>query len=91
MGAPQIMIFLPSGRDYWPLLHEIAGSLSLTIDAMPGGPFASSAQRVGAEHVLVEFDADSTEITDEMRGEWEKPSQEYKSILQECGSCIIVH
>lgn len=91
MSATQITVFLPVGRSYEDLLHNIASVLSLNIETVPTGfPFAFSAQRVDAEQLLIEYDADAIAISDEI-GQWEKPSQEYKLLLQECTSCINVH
>ncbi len=93
MSAPEIAVFLPVGRNYEQLLHDIASTLLLNIDTLPPDfPFAFSAQRVGAEHLLllIEYDADAIAIAEEMR-QWEKPSQEYKLLLQGCASCINIH
>jgi hypothetical protein len=88
MSAPQITVFLPKGLTYEQMLYNAASTLHLNIDALPPGfPYAFSAQQVGAEHFLIAYDAEATDIIDEMR-QWEKPSQEYKLLLQGCGACI---
>jgi len=91
MSAPEITVFLPIGRDYEQLLYSIAKTLSLSIDTLPSdSSFAFAAQQLGAEYFLIEYDADACAIVDEMQ-QWEKPSQEYKSLLRGCKSCIIIH
>ena len=91
MSAPMVTVFLPIGLDYYPLLRNIADGLRLNVDVLPPDfPFAFSAQRIGEDHLLVEYDADSTDTTSEIQ-QWEKPSREYKLLLRGCGSCINIH
>jgi hypothetical protein len=91
MSAPQVTVFLPSGRSYMQLLDDISDALLLNIDELPPDfPFEFTAQRIGQEYLLIEYAADASEVIDEML-QWEKPSQEYKLLLKDCISCINIH
>jgi hypothetical protein len=84
MSAPQVTVFLPSGRSYMQLLDDISDALLLNIDKLPPDfPFEFTAQRIGQEYLLIEYAADASEVIDEML-QWEKPSQEYKLLLKDC-------
>ncbi|VTS06200.1 hypothetical protein [Tuwongella immobilis] len=91
MSAPMVTVFLPGYQDHAPLLRTVIDALRLNVDDLPPDfPFAWSAQRRGEDDLLVQYDADSTDTTREMQ-QWEKPSQDFKWLLQGCRSCIHVH
>ncbi len=91
MSASIVTVFLPVGGSYDSLMQSIVDELHLKRDELPSDfPFGFTAQRIGEDHLLVQYDADSTDITREME-QWEKPSQDFKLLLQGCGSSINIH
>lgn len=91
MSAPLITVFLPIEESHSALLQKICKDMVLSIDVLPPDfPFTFSAQRIGGEYFLIEYDVDAGDIISELM-QWEKISEEYRLLLCGCKSCINIH
>jgi hypothetical protein len=87
-----IAVFLPECVNKDAVLGRVVEELSLSVDHVPeGSPFEFSAQlRDQGAYLLIEYDSNVAEIVSEM-SEWQMPTKEYKLLLTNCRSSIIIH
>lgn len=94
MAAKELSIFLPKELDIKNLLQDIVNSLSLSTIDIPADKKLSyqflARKGEGIDLLEVEY-SESVSSTIAELSEWEKPSQKYKEILNNCESLIIVY
>ncbi|MBI3729036.1 MAG: hypothetical protein HY254_11995 [Burkholderiales bacterium] len=92
MAAKQITVFFPPRVDKELILANLVKSLSLEIDRLPDDfPYEFSAQRGrGPSYVLIEYQGNDRGEIEEL-SQWERPSENYKQLLLQCESTILLH
>ncbi|MFZ6873877.1 hypothetical protein ACO0LF_17615 [Undibacterium sp. Di27W] len=92
MAAKQITVFFPLSVDKDRIIANLVKNLSLEIDCLPDDfPCEFSAQRGrGPSYVLIEYQGNDRGEIEEL-SQWERPSENYKKLLLQCKSKILLH
>ena len=92
MSAKEMTVFFPGGFEKANVLQELVEGLALSVDSLPAGfPYEFSAQRRdGQSSLLIEYDDDPRDVIGEI-GKWERPSGDYKRLLADCRSGLVIH